>query len=230
MDKEVSIVRVDTRNHRSIARNNWGLTKKQMKGMHVHHRIPVSEGGTNDPSNLYVCSPSMHTWGWHNGEQFIEWASEGGTRGAQKIHKVRLPDGRSVHGVHMANRSHLKKREDGKSEHAVNMGRKGSAKTHEAKNKEGKSINAIRVGHIVMAPKDENGKSIHAVKVGKITASKGVGCHAPEHKGKGAKTTNSQKWVDPDHPEIGTHSAPTLVSMQKRRGLPHGKENRLKVG
>ena len=46
----------------------------------------------------------------------------------------------------------------------------------------------------------------------------------------GSKNTNSQKWVDPDHPELGEHSAPTLARMQKRRGYPHGKENRVKVG
>lgn len=46
----------------------------------------------------------------------------------------------------------------------------------------------------------------------------------------GSKTTNSQRWVDPDHPELGEHSAPTLARMQKRRGYPHGEENRLKVG
>ena len=41
---------------------------------------------------------------------------------------------------------------------------------------------------------------------------------------------NSQKWVDPDHPELGQHSAPTLVKMQKCRGYPHGKENRVRKG
>jgi hypothetical protein len=46
----------------------------------------------------------------------------------------------------------------------------------------------------------------------------------------GSKNTNSQKWVDPDHPELGEHSAPTLVQMQKRRGYPHSKENRRQVG
>lgn len=38
-----------------------------------------------------------------------------------------------------------------------------------------------------------------------------------------------QKWVDPDHPELGAHSAGTLVIMQKRRSFPHGKENRIRV-
>ncbi len=40
---------------------------------------------------------------------------------------------------------------------------------------------------------------------------------------------NTQRWVDPDHPELGEHSAGTLTQMQKRRGLPHGKENRVRV-
>jgi group I intron endonuclease len=40
---------------------------------------------------------------------------------------------------------------------------------------------------------------------------------------------NSQLWEDPDHPELGAHTAGTLVSMQKRRGFPSGKENRVRV-
>jgi hypothetical protein len=78
MDKHVSIVKVDNRSYRKIAQENWGLTDEQMRGMHVHHRIKRSTGGTNDPSNLYVCSPSFHRWVWHNGEEFIEWASRAG--------------------------------------------------------------------------------------------------------------------------------------------------------
>jgi hypothetical protein len=47
---------------------------------------------------------------------------------------------------------------------------------------------------------------------------------------RGAMTkTNSQRWEDPDHPELGTHSSGTLTQMQKRRNLPHGKENRVEV-
>jgi hypothetical protein len=78
MLKEHSIVKVDKRPYRVIAQENWGLTDAQMKGMHVHHRILRSQGGTNDPCNLYVCSPSFHRYVWHNGETFIEWASVGG--------------------------------------------------------------------------------------------------------------------------------------------------------
>jgi len=75
-----AIVKVDKRHHRKIAQENWGLTKQQMKGMHVHHRIPVSEGGTNDPSNLYVCSPSCHSI-WHGGDNFTAVAISGGRKG-----------------------------------------------------------------------------------------------------------------------------------------------------
>jgi hypothetical protein len=78
MDKEISIVKVDKRPHRVIARENWGLTDEQMKGMHVHHRIPRSEGGTNDPSNLYVCSPSFHAYVWHDRYYFATHATKNG--------------------------------------------------------------------------------------------------------------------------------------------------------
>jgi hypothetical protein len=49
-----AIVLLFKSHYREIARQNWGLTEEQMKGMHVHHRIPVSKGGTNAPENLYV--------------------------------------------------------------------------------------------------------------------------------------------------------------------------------
>ena len=149
---------------------------------------------------------------------------------SKKLHRKRLPDGRSALGVYLANQSHKEKTEEGKSKHAIEMGKKGSEQTHKVKNEEGKSVNAVRVGLITMQEKNEDGKSVHAVKVGNITFSLGKGCHAPQYKGKGAKVTNSQKWVDPDHPELGERSAPTLASMQKRRGYPHGKENRIRVG
>lgn len=41
--------------------------------------------------------------------------------------------------------------------------------------------------------------------------------------------TNNQRWMDPDHPELGEHSSGTLTQMQKRRGFPHEKENRIRV-
>lgn len=78
---------VDQRHHRVIAQEYWGLTDEQMKGMHVHHRIPRSKGGANDPSNLYVCSPWYHSKVWHAEDGFnslIPFAREGGRKGGLK--------------------------------------------------------------------------------------------------------------------------------------------------
>jgi hypothetical protein len=84
MDKTVSIVKVDKRPYRVVAQENWGLTDEQMRGTHVHHRIRRSDGGTNDPSNLFVCSPWYHDVVWHGGSGgFIGLAIEGGQRGGQ---------------------------------------------------------------------------------------------------------------------------------------------------
>ncbi len=81
---ELSLVRVDPRPYRIIAQENWGLTRDQMKGMHVHHRIPRSKGGTNDPSNLYVCSSWYHENVWHFSQLgFVGIASEGGKIGGK---------------------------------------------------------------------------------------------------------------------------------------------------
>lgn len=83
MDKNPSIVLVDKKPYRKIAQDNWGLTNHQMKGMHVHHRIPKSQGGTNDASNLFVCSPWFHKNIWHSGQTWIEWANIGGKKSAE---------------------------------------------------------------------------------------------------------------------------------------------------
>jgi hypothetical protein len=37
------------------------------------------------------------------------------------------------------------------------------------------------------------------------------------------------RYADPNHPELGQRSAPLLVQMQKKRGYPHEKENRVRV-
>jgi hypothetical protein len=91
MKNSSSIVRVDKRPYRVIARENWGLTEKQMEGMHVHHRIPLSQGGTNDPSNLYVCSPYFHAYVWHEESHYTKNALKG-ARAAVQAKKL-LRDG-----------------------------------------------------------------------------------------------------------------------------------------
>lgn len=72
MDRTSSIVLQPSEPYRKIAQTNWGLTNTQMLGMHVHHRIPQSKGGSNDPTNLYVCSPWFHYHIWHQGESYLK--------------------------------------------------------------------------------------------------------------------------------------------------------------
>jgi hypothetical protein len=79
MEKSVSIIlSPSSANYRKVAQQNWGLTDEQMKGKHVHHHPPVSDGGRNIPEHLYVCSPSLHAYGWHDGDYFIEQATLAG--------------------------------------------------------------------------------------------------------------------------------------------------------
>jgi hypothetical protein len=145
MKKEVSIVRVDTRPYRVIAQENWGLTKEQMKGMHVHHRIKRCDGGTNDPSNLYVCSEWFHDNIWHAGEGgFTGCASKGGS----KTHQMKNENGKSIHA-------------------SASM-----TKAHERKNKEGKSLLALKINKANHAEKDDNGKSVLAKKAGESSSRK----------------------------------------------------------
>jgi hypothetical protein len=189
MDRDVSIVKVDTRPYRTIARENWGLTSEQMKGKHVHHRIPVSEEGTNDPTNLYVCGPWFHSNVWHSCQYFIEKASEAGQRGARKGHE--------------------KKNKEGKSEHAVKMGQKGGAlgdrtkksegakRGYADKNEEGKSTRAVinaKKGH---SSKNSDGKSIRALNM--------------------VAVTNKQKWKCLVTGKVSTSGPLTL--WQKKRGI-----------
>jgi hypothetical protein len=167
MDKNVSIVKVDKRNYRVIAQENWGLTKAQMKGNHVHHRIRRSDGGTNDPSNLYVCSPLYHDVVWHGGTGgFIELASEGG----KKVHEEKDKNGKSVQGLKNSDRLNEEKDANGKSV----QGLKNSDRLHEAKDEDGKSVNAVKGATKTHEAKDENGKSLAGVK--------------------GAEKTNAQIW------------------------------------
>ena len=88
-----AIVRVDKRHYRKIAQENWGLTDEQMVGMHVHHRTPRSQGGTNDASNLYVCSPYFHGQVWHDGNYFAQHCARGGLANTEAQKQARREAG-----------------------------------------------------------------------------------------------------------------------------------------
>ena len=92
----------------------------------------------------------------------LDCASEGGKKGAEKLHEAKDENGKSLHAVRMNEKIHgekdengkslrslnlhKEKDENGKSLHAVGMGKKGAEKTHEAKDENGKSVNAVKAG------------------------------------------------------------------------------------
>lgn len=189
MDKNVSIVKVDRRGYRIIARENWGLTPQQMRGKHVHHRIKRSDGGTNDPSNLYVCSEWFHDNVWH--------AKDGGftgcaSRGSRKAHQEKDENGKSLTSLKAAQGAHRRKNEEGKSltalkvheekdeqgrslhalrlhEEKLDDGRSARAvkngfKSHENRTEDGKSVRAIEIAEKLHAERDEKGRSLHTLE------------------------------------------------------------------
>jgi len=148
---------------------------------------------------------------------------------SQKVHSERTPDGRSVRGIEAGARLHQEKTEDGRSKAGVkgsttthsrknadgksivgaNWGTKAAAKLHAERTEDGRSIQGIKAAQRMHAEKTEEGKSVVAVKVG--------------------KRLNSQRWIDPDHPELGIHNVGNLSQIQRRNGYPSGPENRVKV-
>jgi len=183
MDKNVSIVRVDKRPYRVIAQENWGLTKEQMKGKHVHHRIRVSDGGTNDPSNLYVCSPWYHDVIWHNGSGgFIELAEEGGKaggkKGAEKVHKEKDENGKSKHAVKMGRASAASSTFEEKSERGRKGGKKGAETLNSSLTLEQKKANGRKGGEAYFASTTPEQRRSIASKGGQ----------------KSSAITNAQRW------------------------------------
>jgi hypothetical protein len=97
---------------------------------------------------------------------------------------------------------------------------------HQHKDTRGKSKLAVKAAQVLHSTKTEEGKSVvalnnlHSEKTSEGKSVKGV---------KAASVNNLKRWEDPDHPELGVRSAPTLVQMQIRRGYPSSPENRRAV-
>lgn len=250
MDKNVSIVKVDKRNYRVIARENWGLTREQMRGKHVHHRIAVSDGGTNDPSNLYVCGPWFHKNIWHAEDKYnslIPHAEAGG----QKAYE----EGKGIHGLSPEERRR----------NAVNGGNAGGWKISQERGTgifgdrsewRGAYVENGRRSIQRLMEKNPNHQVECGKKGAKTSLERGVGVHAPGVAAKGGSiggriavesgqlarvrtpesirrggiVAGNTKWRDPNHPELGEHNAGVLARKQRAMGYPSSKENRVRVG
>ncbi len=200
MDKNLSLVLVDKRSHRAIAQENWGLTKDQMKGMHVHHRVKRSEGGTNDPSNLYVCSEWYHDNIWHAGEGgFAGVASKGGRKGG-------LIGGKTQGRRNVENQTGILR---------------PGVKTQETCRKGGTIGGKRNVERGRFDPQSTN-----FIKTPESIRKGGLRGGATNRDSGHMRRIQAMRWEDPDHPELGALPAGPLVLAQRARGYPCGKENR----
>lgn len=77
-------------------------------------------------------------------------------------------------------------------------------------------------GHIQRIGREQGRKNVESGHFQRITTK--------ETCSKGGSISGLQKWIDPDHPELGTHNAGNLVKLQKKHGHPHQKKNRKRVG
>jgi hypothetical protein len=80
----------EVKDYRSLAQKSWNLTDEQMQNMHVHHQPPRCEGGRNIAIHLYVTSPSMHAFGWHDESFWIETQSQAAEKGREKQREENL--------------------------------------------------------------------------------------------------------------------------------------------
>jgi hypothetical protein len=76
MDKDVSIVLSgESKNHRKLAQEWYGLTDEQMKDCDVHHNPARHKGGRNIPEHLFVYHYTLHNA--VHGDDFTKWARKG---------------------------------------------------------------------------------------------------------------------------------------------------------
>jgi hypothetical protein len=170
-----------------------------MKGMHVHHRVKRSDGGTNDPTNLYVCSEWFHNNVWHSEDNGLT--------------------GLAILGATLA---HSERDEDGKSL----LGKRNGERMHRERNEEGKSILALRVNEIIHAERDENGKSLLGKRNAARNFHSEVDENGKDVKStQRAKETNAQRWMCT---KTGFVTNPgSLTHYQRARGIDTSNRVRL---
>lgn len=208
----VAIVLIPRGRYRKIAQKHWGLTDEQMKGMQVHHRIAVSDGGTNDPSNLYVCCPWFHSNIWHGEDScspMVEWCSENGRKGGKRSQEVQKGPNHPLTVFWREGQGDPEEIFKWRSE----GGKKGGSKS-------GPILRDQGLGIFGRDPEQHRKDTLKGVKT---QMDNQVGIHDPDNpnllewRRKGARAMNSQKWQSLIDPNI-ISTAAGIVSYHKGRG------------
>jgi hypothetical protein len=226
---------------------------------HKHHIIPKYLGGTDDPENLIELSPSHHLlvhWWYYRmwGRQedlgacylLCGWKSELGRMGAKRINDRRESDPafreRLFRIRSKASRERISKINWNKNCQEANkklQERRANDKEFDKKCREASRKNAHAI-HDFMKRNPEVEESWHrnirgAVKLREERRRNDPNFAAKlkEASARGGRTManklNSQRWEDPDHPELGLLPPGPLVRKQRALGLPSEKENRRRV-
>jgi hypothetical protein len=257
MDKHLSIVLCKpVRNYRKLAQSWYGLTDEQMIGMDVHHNPPVHQGGQNIPEHLYVYHNTLHNA--VHGNDFTKWARKGGSLGG-KAQSREVKRQNALKGIAKCSREQRQRagraRAAATNKHMPlskkqEICRKMREKTtKETCSKGGQTCRDLKRGAFGMSSEERHEANVKGGKIGGRRAQElGVGLagmtkeQRAEASGKGGRNRSREKsvksgkimastlWVDPDHPELGAHNPGNLVQKQRSMGLPHGKENRRKLG
>ena len=204
-------------------------------------------GVHTDNGKPYFGSPKTHAWRWkmyENEIQILEWfetRKEAETVENRLIsHFINDPNCLNEHWgggfsteacrkgalnrpltsfSEMGKKTHSRKNEFGMSLHVLEI----IAPLHQDKDSNGRSKLAVKAAAALHSAKDDQGRSLatlrnfHSERTSDGKSVNGV---------KSSTNNNLKRWVDPDHPELGVRSAPTLVQMQTRRGYPSKPENR----
>jgi hypothetical protein len=166
---------------------------------------------------------------------YDKWYTESQKRAGKRAGELSFERGTGVFG-----RTKEQMRETGKKvlaellEKNPNHQHEASKASHSKKDEKGRSLCSVKGCETLHAEKNEEGKSAHAVRMGQAAAA--VNHAKKDELGRSlvgvalAANTNSQRWEDPDHPELGVSNPGLLARRQRLRGYPHGKENRRRVG
>jgi hypothetical protein len=132
-------------------------------------------------------------------------------------------------GARLKEEVHREKDLDGKSLHAIKMGQTGGKRQPFAvKHANGVKARDENLGMFART-KEDHSETSRLVGIMQRDQKKGIHLQTLEEKHEMGKKSMALRYIDPDHPELGERAAPILVNMQRARGYPSGRENRVQV-